>query len=48
MYIYSPKKPKKFKETMSAGKLMATVLNGRKGIIVELLQQGTTMLEVYR
>jgi hypothetical protein len=45
----SPNKPKKFKQTMSARKLMATVFWDRKGVLmVEFRQQGTTITsEVY-
>jgi hypothetical protein len=41
---HSPNRPKKFKETLSARKLMATVFCDRKGVlIVEFMQQGTTI-----
>jgi hypothetical protein len=48
IHIHSPKKLKKLKQT-SARKLMATVLWGRKGVLmVEFKQQGTTIMsEVY-
>jgi hypothetical protein len=49
MHTHSPNKLKKFKLTLSARKLMATVFWDRKGVlVVELMQQGTTtMTEVY-
>jgi hypothetical protein len=44
MQTYSPNKPKKFKQTLSTRKLMATVFWGRKGVqMVEFLQQGMTI-----
>jgi hypothetical protein len=40
MHIHSPNKPKMFKQTLSARKLMATVVWDRKGILtVEFMQQ---------
>jgi transposase len=44
-----PKKSKKFKQTFSARKLMATVFWDRRGVLkVEFMQQGTIMMsEVY-
>jgi acyl-CoA thioesterase len=49
MHTHSPKKPKKFKETFSARKLMSAVFWDRKGVLmVEFMQQGTTITaEVY-
>jgi hypothetical protein len=42
MHTRSPKKPKKFKQTLSARKMMATVFCDRKGVLmVEFMQQGT-------
>jgi hypothetical protein len=47
MHTHSSKRLKKFKQT-SIGKLMATVFRDRKGVLMmELMQQGTTMSEVY-
>jgi hypothetical protein len=45
----TPNKPKKFKQMLSARKLMAAVFWVRKGMImVEVMQQGTTITsEVY-
>jgi hypothetical protein len=44
MHMHSPNKPKKFKQTLSARKLMATVFWDRKGVqMVEFMQQGTTI-----
>jgi histone-lysine N-methyltransferase SETMAR len=41
---HSPKKLKKYKQTLSAIKLMATVFWDRKGVLlVEFMQQGTTI-----
>jgi histone-lysine N-methyltransferase SETMAR len=41
---HSPNKPEKFKQTLSARKLMATVFWDRKGVLtVKFLQQGTTI-----
>jgi hypothetical protein len=34
MHTYSPHKPRKFKQTMSARKLMAIVLWDRKGVLM--------------
>jgi hypothetical protein len=48
MHTHSPNKPKKFKQTLYARKLMATVFWGGKGVLmVKLMQQGTTMSVVY-
>jgi hypothetical protein len=49
MYTHSPSKPKKFKQRLLAGKLMATVFWARKGVLmVEFMQQGTIIMsEVY-
>jgi hypothetical protein len=49
MYTQSPNKPKRFTQTLSARKLMATVFWDTKGVlIVEFVQQGTTLTsEVY-
>jgi hypothetical protein len=45
MHTHSPNKPKKFKETLSARKLMASVFWDRKRVLmVEFLQQGTTIM----
>jgi hypothetical protein len=47
MHAHSPNKPKKDKPT-SARNLMATVFLDRKGVLmVEFVQRGTTMSEVY-
>jgi hypothetical protein len=44
MHTHSPKKPKKFKQTLSAKKLIATVFWDRKGVLmVEFKQQVTTI-----
>jgi hypothetical protein len=41
-------RPKRFKQKLSARKLMATVFWDRKGVVmVELMQQGATMSQVY-
>jgi 6-pyruvoyl-tetrahydropterin synthase len=49
MHTYSPNKPNKFKQTVPAKELMATLLWDRKGaLMVEFMQQGTTITsEVY-
>jgi hypothetical protein len=49
MHTHSPNKLKKFKLTLSARKLRATVFWDRKGaLVVEFMQQGTTITsEVY-
>jgi hypothetical protein len=49
MNTHSPNKPKEFKQTLFARKLMATVSWDRKGVLmVEFMQQGTTItLQVY-
>jgi uncharacterized damage-inducible protein DinB len=45
MHTQSPNKPKKFKQIMSARKLMAAVFWARKGVLmVEFMQQGTTIM----
>jgi hypothetical protein len=45
--MHSPNKPKKFKQTLSARKLMATVFWARKRLlIVEFMQQGTITSQV--
>jgi acyl-CoA thioesterase len=47
IHTHSLNKPKKFKQT-SARKLVAAVFWDRKGVLmVEFMQQGTTMSEVY-
>jgi hypothetical protein len=44
MNTHSPNKPKKFKQTSSARKLMATLSCEGKGVLmVEFMQQGTTL-----
>jgi hypothetical protein len=44
MNTHSLNKPKKFKQTLSARKLMATVFWDRKGVLmVDFMQQGTTI-----
>jgi hypothetical protein len=49
MHTHSPNKLKKFKQTLSARKLMTAVFWDRKGVLmVEFVQQGTTITsEVY-
>jgi hypothetical protein len=49
MHSHSPNKPKKFKRTLSARKLMAAVFCDRTGVlVVEFMQQGITVTsEVY-
>jgi hypothetical protein len=49
MHTHSPNKPRKFKQTLSARKLMATVFWDRKGVLlVDFMLQGTTTVsEVY-
>jgi hypothetical protein len=49
MHTHSPNKPRKFKQTLSSKKLMATVFWGRKGVLmVEFMQHETTLTsEVY-
>jgi hypothetical protein len=49
MYTHSPNKPKKFKQTLFARKLVATLYWDRKGVLmVKLMQLGTTMTsEIY-
>jgi hypothetical protein len=49
VHTHSPKKPKKFKQTLPARKLMTAVSWDRKGILmVEFMQQRTTVMsEVY-
>jgi hypothetical protein len=44
MHTHSPNKPKKFKQTLSARKLMATIFWDTKGVLmVQSMQQGTTV-----
>jgi hypothetical protein len=44
MYTHSPNKLDKFKQTLSAKKLMPAVFWDRKGMLmVEFMQQGTTI-----
>jgi hypothetical protein len=44
MHTHSPNKPKKFKQMLSARKLMAIVFWDRKGVtMMEFMQQGTTI-----
>jgi acyl-CoA thioesterase len=44
MHTHSPNKPKEFKQTLSARKLMAAVVWDRDGVLmVEFMQQGTTI-----
>jgi hypothetical protein len=49
MHTHSPNRPKRFKKTLSARKLVETVVWNRKGVLmVEFKQQGTTITsEVY-
>jgi hypothetical protein len=49
MHSHSSNKLKKFKQTLSARKLMVTIFWDRKGVLmVEFMQQGTTETsEVY-
>jgi hypothetical protein len=48
MHTHPPNKPKKFKQMLSATKLMAAVFWDRKVVVVEFMQQGTTVTsEVY-
>jgi hypothetical protein len=48
MHTHSPNKPKKFKQTLSARKLMASVVWDRKGVLRVVMQQGITVpSEVY-
>jgi RNA:NAD 2'-phosphotransferase (TPT1/KptA family) len=49
MHAHSPNKLKKFKQILSARKLMASVFRDRKGVLtVEFMQQGITIiLQVY-
>jgi hypothetical protein len=45
MHTHSPNKSKKFKQTLSVGKLMATASSDRKGVLmVEFMQQETTIM----
>jgi hypothetical protein len=47
MHIHSPNKPKKFKQMLSARKLMATLFWDRKGVlVVDFMQQGMTTKSV--
>jgi hypothetical protein len=44
MHTHSPNKPKNFKQTLSARKLMVALFCDRKGVLmVERMQQGTTV-----
>jgi hypothetical protein len=44
MHTHSPNKLKKFKQTLSARKLMVNVFWDRKGVLMmEFMQQGTTI-----
>uniref|UniRef100_A0A1B6H603 Mos1 transposase HTH domain-containing protein n=1 Tax=Homalodisca liturata TaxID=320908 RepID=A0A1B6H603_9HEMI len=44
MHTHSPSKPKKFKQTLTKRKTMATVFWDQKGVLlVEFMQQGTTI-----
>jgi hypothetical protein len=44
MHTHSPNKPKKFKQTFSARRLMSTVFWVRKGVLmVEFVQKETTI-----
>jgi hypothetical protein len=44
MHTYSPNKLKKFKQTLSATKLMVTVFRDRRrALMVEFMQKGTTI-----
>jgi hypothetical protein len=49
MHTHSPNKPRKFKQTLSVRKLMATVFWDMKGVLlVDFMPQGTTITsEVY-
>jgi hypothetical protein len=48
MHTHSPNKPKRFKQTLSARKLMTTVFWDRIGVLIVKLIQGTTIKsEVY-
>jgi hypothetical protein len=48
MYTHPPNKPKKFKQTLSARKLVETLFWDRKRVLlVEFMHQGTTLSEVY-
>jgi hypothetical protein len=49
MHTHSPNKPRKFKQTLSARKPMATVFWNAKGVLlVDFMPQGTTITsEVY-
>jgi hypothetical protein len=49
MHKHSPNEPKKFKQMLSARKLMATVFRDWTGVLmVEFMQQGATITsEVY-
>jgi hypothetical protein len=44
MHTHSPNKPKKFKQTLSARKLMATDSWDKKGVLMEeIMHQGITI-----
>jgi len=44
MHTHSPNKPKKFKQTLSNRKMMATIFWDRKGILLtEFMAPGTTI-----
>jgi transposase len=48
MHTHPPNRPGRFKQMLSARKLMATVFWERRGVLmVEIMQQGTTTSEVY-
>jgi histone-lysine N-methyltransferase SETMAR len=49
MHTHTPNKPKKFKQTLSARKLMVTVFWDRKGVVVvvEFIQGTTIISEAY-
>jgi hypothetical protein len=48
MHTHSPNKPKIFKQTLSARKLVAAVFWDRKGLLMEFMQQGTIITpEIY-
>jgi hypothetical protein len=42
MHTHSPKKPKMFKQTLSARKLTATIFWDRKGVLMKFMQRCTT------
>jgi hypothetical protein len=44
MHKHSPSKPKKFKQMLSASRVITTMFWDRKGVLmVEFMQQGTTL-----